>query len=106
MENNEIKISLSAEAEKKLLISVKSQLMKLLSVIEKEENGEGEASLFFDAFMIELVADNDLCNQKLIQVVSKIHCLYNKDAYKQMEHSQIRRYIFDARGIIDHLLQK
>lgn len=96
----------SPEAEKECFVGLRGQLIKLLYLIEAEKRGEGDVSLFFFSFIRELIADNDLCNQKLTRVVGKVHGLYLDDAYKKMSHDEIKRLIFEARGIVDHLIKE
>lgn len=104
--NNESSVTLrfSQEAEKECYIGIRGQLIKLLYLIEAEQKGEGSAELFFFSFITELIADNDLCHQKLTRVVGKVYGLYKDEKYKSMTHDQIKRLIFEARGIVDHLI--
>ena len=112
MENKEIldsedsvKIRFSPEEEKECYVNLRSQLVKLLYMIEGEARGDGEIGLWFFGFMFELASSNTLCNNKLTKVVVKIHGLYDADHYKEMTHAQIKRQIMESRGILDHLIQ-
>ncbi len=100
-----VTLRFSPEAEKECYIELRGQLIKLLYLIEAEQRGEGDVSLFFFSFIRELIANNDLCGQKLTRVVSKIHGLYLNEEYKKMSHDEIKRLIFEARGIVDHLIK-
>ena len=113
MENKEInpldsqtvvKIHFSPEEEKDYYIDLRSQLIKLLYMIEAEQRGESDAQLWFYGFMYELASANSICNNKLARVVVKIHGLYEDSHYKDMTHDQIKRQIMESKGILDHLI--
>lgn len=106
MENNEKidSICLSSKAKKECYINIRSQVIKLLYMIEDEQKGICAADLWFYGFMFELLSANDLCNNELIRVVVKIHGLYDKNHYKNMSHSQIKKQIMECKGILDHLI--
>lgn len=94
----------SPEEEKKCFIDLRSQVIKLLYMIEAEERGEGDISLWFYGFMFDLASSNKLCDNKLTKVVVKIHGLYDNEHYKEMTHAQIKRQIMESRGILTHLI--
>ena len=73
-------------------------------MIEAEQRGEEDISLWFYGFMFELASANTLCDNKLLKVVIKIHGLYDNEAYKSMTHAQIKRQIMESKGIVDHLI--
>ena len=115
MENKEIEncpldsdkgdvICFSPKEEKTCFINLRSQVIKLLYMIESEERGEGDIDLWFYGFMYELASSNTLCNNKLTKVVVKIHGLYDNKHYKEMTHAQIKRQIMESRGILTHLI--
>ena len=115
MENNELndaiqenvtKIRFSPEEEKKCYIGLRSGLIKLLYMIESEERGEADASLWFYGFVFDLASANTLCDNKLTKAVVKIHGLYDNNKYKSMTHSQIKRVIMESKGILDNLIGK
>ena len=113
MENKEInpldsqvvvKIRFSPEEEKDCYIDLRSQLIKLLYMIEAEQRGEADAQLWFYGFVFDLASANTLCHNKLTRVIVKIHGLYDNLNYKTMTHEQIKRQIMESRGILDHLI--
>lgn len=115
MENKEIEncpldsgegvvIRFSPEEEKECFINLRSQVIKLLYMIEAEERGETNIDLWFYGLMFELASSNALCGNKLTKVVVKIHGLYDNKHYKEMTHSQIKRQIMESRGILTHLI--
>lgn len=115
MENNEkenfpldsgdgVKIRFSPQEEKECYINLRSQIIKLLYMIEAEERGEGDIDLWFYGLMFELASSNQLCGNKLTKVVVKIHGLYDNKHYKEMTHAQIKRQIMESRGILTHLI--
>lgn len=103
-EQGPIKMRFTPEEEKNCYISLRSQVIKLLYMIEAEQRGEADISLWFYGFMFELASSNTLCNNKLTKVVVKIHGLYDESAYKTMTHDQIKRQIMESKGILDHLI--
>ena len=107
-DENGVSVSLkfSPEEEKEYYLGLKSQLIKLLYLIEDERKGQGSAELYFYGFMYELKNANILCKNKLTKVCVKMYGLYNGSAYKDMEHSEIKRQIFECKGIVDHLAKQ
>ena len=99
------KIRFSAGEEQACFINLRSQLIKLLYMIEAEQRGEENIGLWFYGFMFELASANTLCDNKLLKVVIKIHGLYDNEAYKSMTHAQIKRQIMESKGIVDHLIR-
>lgn len=99
-----VRIRFSPVEEKDCYINLRSQLIKLLYMIEAEQKGEGDISLWFYGFMFELASSNTLCNNKLTKVVVKVHGLYDNNQYKTMTHAQIKRQIMESKGILDHLI--
>lgn len=112
MENNEnnpldsqISMRFSPEEEKNCLIELRSNIVKLLYLIEDERKGKGSAELWLYGFLFDLASSNKLCGNKLTKVVVKIHALAdNNFQYKTMEHAQIKRQIMESKGILDHLI--
>lgn len=98
------KIHFSPEEERAYYISLRGQLIKLLYMIEKEQRGEGDVSLWFYGLMFDLASANTLCQNKLTKVVVKIHSLYDNNQYKTMTHAQIKRQIMESKGILDYLI--
>lgn len=99
------KLRFSPEEERECYIGLRSQLIKLLYMIEAERKGEADIGLWFYGFMFSLASSNTLCHDKLTQVVVKIHGLYDNSQYKGMTHAQIKRQIMESRGILDHLIE-
>ncbi len=97
-------IRFSPEEEKQCYINLRSQLIKLLYMIEAEAKGEISIDMWFYGLMFDLASSNTLCNNKLTKVVVKIHGLYDGAQYKQMTHAQIKRQIMESKGILDHLI--
>lgn len=106
MANNEEKeaIRLTPEGEVQCFRDLKSQVIKLLYMIEAESRGEQDISLWFYGFVYDLASSNVLCGEKLTKVLVKIHGLYDEDRYKTMTHAQIKRQIMECRGIVDGLI--
>jgi hypothetical protein len=100
----DVVIRFSPEEEKKCFINLRSQIVKLLYMIEEEQAGKINIGLWFHGLMFELASSNTLCNNKLTKVVVKIHGLYENDHYKEMTHDQIKRQIMESRGILTHLI--
>jgi len=98
------KIRLSPEEERGCFLNLRSQLIKLLYMIEAEQKGEGDIGLWFYGFMFDLASANTLCDNKLLKVLIKIHGLYDGDNYKKMTHTQIKRQIMESKGVLDHLI--
>ena len=86
-----VKIRFTAEEERGCFINIRSQLIKLLYMIEAEQRGESDIGLWFYGFMFELASANTLCDNKLLKVVVKVHGLYDNNNYKTMTHAQIKR---------------
>lgn len=104
-EQNSVSLRFSPEEEKEYYLGLKNQLIKLLYLIEDEEKGNGNAELFFYGFMYDLKNANILCHNKLTKICVKIFGLYNDSHYREMSHADIKRQIFESKGIVDHLLQ-
>lgn len=106
MANNEDReaIRLTPEGEVQCFRDLRSQVIKLLYMIEAEARGEQDISLWFYGFVYELASSNVLCGEKLTKVLVKIHGLYDEDRYKTMTHAQIKRQIMECRGIVDGLI--
>lgn len=102
------KIFLPKSGELECYKNLKKGLIKLLYMIEEENKGsEGfSIKLWFYSFMLDLVSSNELCQNKLTKVVVKINSLYQKDHYKEMTHQQIKRQIFESKGILDFLIKQ
>ena len=101
-----VSLKFSPEEEKEYYLGLKSQLIKLLYLIEDEKKGQGSAELYLYGFMYELKNANILCKNKLTKVCVKMYGLYNDFAYRTMEHSEIKRQIFECKGIVDHLAKQ
>lgn len=98
-------VHFSPEEEKSCYIGIRSDLVKLLYLIEDEEKGVGDAQLFLFGFLFDLASSNTLCGGKLTKVVVKIHALADQNyQYKRMTHAQIKRQIMESKGILDHLI--
>lgn len=98
------RIRFSPEEEKQCYLNLRSQLIKLLYMIEAESRGEISIDMWFYGFMFELASSNALCGDKLTKVVVKVHGLYDESHYKEMTHAQIKRQIMESKGILDHLI--
>ena len=97
-------VRFSPSEQRECFISLRSQLIKLLYMIEAELRGEGDIGLWFYGFMFDLASANVLCDHKLTRVVVKIHGLYENANYKNLTHAQIKRQIMESKGILDHLI--
>ena len=105
-EESEVSLHFSKEEEKEYYVGLKKQLIKLLYLIEDEQKGNGNAELFFYGLIYELHSANALCNNKLTRVYVKISGLYNNFQYKDMSHEDIKRQIFECKGMVDYLFQQ
>lgn len=99
-------IRFSPSEEKEYYVGLRSQLIKILYLIEDEKAGKGSAELYIYGFMYELKSANVLCNNKLIKICVKMHGLCHDFGYKNMAHEEIKRQIFECRGIVDHLIKE
>nr|DAG33930.1 MAG TPA: hypothetical protein [Bacteriophage sp.] len=99
------KLRFTPKEEKTCYINLRSQIVKLLYMIEAEQNNEVDISVWFYGLMFELASSNTLCGNKLTKVVVKIHGLYEDENYKSMTHAQIKRQIMESKGILDHLIK-
>ena len=95
----------SLREEEEYYRSLKGQLIKLLYLIEREKAGDSSAELYFYGFIYELRSANILCKNKLTKVCVKIFGLYNDFKYREMSHEEIKRQIFECKGIVDHLIK-
>lgn len=103
--NEELEIiRLTPEGELQCFKDIRSQVIKLLYMIEEESQGKKDISLWFYGFVYELSSSNVLCNEKLTKVLVKIHGLYDGSRYKTMTHAQIKRQIMESKGIVDNLI--
>lgn len=95
----------TAENKKTTYAILSKELVKLLCLIEGEEDGGRSALPYFDSFMYFLSTANVLCGNSLLmtKAVVKIAGLYENGAYQKMSHSDIKRQVMDAKAIIDHL---
>ena len=91
MANSEEKeaIRLTPEGEVQCFRDLRSQVIKLLYMIEAESRGEQDISLWFYGFVYELASSNVLCGEKLTKVLVKIHGLYDEGKYKTLTRAQI-----------------
>lgn len=116
MENkNDVKPVIITEEDNSPLIFTKQEklncyrivfrnLIKLLYLIEDEFKGGENAHNWFTTFMLDLKSSNSLCDLTLTKVLIKMNSLYEKDAYKAMTHSQIKRQIMESRAIVEYLI--
>ena len=103
--DSQVKVHLTPEQEKGCFIDIRSSLVKLLYLIEDEQNGKGDAQFWLFGFLYDLASTNTLCENKLTKVLVKIHALADKQyQYKTMTHAQIKRQIMESKGILDHLI--
>ena len=103
--DSQARIRFSPEEEKNCFIDIRSNLVKLLYLIEDEQAGKGNAELWLFGFLVDLASSNTLCNNKLTKVIVKVHALVDNDfQYKTMTHAQIKRQIMESKGILDHLI--
>ena len=105
-EGLEVSLHLSKEEEKEYYANLKKQLVKLLYLIEDEQKGNGNAELFFYGLIYELHSANILCENKLTRVYVKMSGLYTNLQYKEMSHEDIKRQIFECKGMVEHLFQQ
>ena len=101
-----VKIRFSQEEKRKCFISLRKKIIKLLYLIEQEQQGTIQIDQWFYGLMFELASSNSLCNNELTDVVIKIHGLYENEHYKEMTHDQIKRQIMESRGILDFLIKQ
>lgn len=103
--DSQVRVRLTPEQEKSSFIDVRSNLVKLLYLIEDEQNGKGDAQFWLYGFLYDLASTNTLCGDKLTKVLVKIHALADEHfQYKTMTHAQIKRQIMESKGILDHLI--
>ena len=100
------KLHFSVAEERAYYLSFKNQLIKLLYIIEDEFKGKASAELFFCGLMFELRSANVLCHNKLTKVCVKMFGLYNDFAYRNMTHDDIKKQIFECKGIVEYLVKQ
>lgn len=83
---------------------IHKNLIKLLYLIEDERKGGDDAANWLTTFMLDLRSSNSLCGYRLTKVLVKMNSLYEKLAYKRMDHQQIKRQIMESRGIVEFLM--
>lgn len=106
-QDNQFKISLPKSGERECYVNIGKSLIKLLYMIEDEQKDPNhDIKLWFYSFMLDLISSNALCHEKLTKVIVKIHALYDKEHYKEMSHAQIKRQIFESKGIVDYLIKE
>lgn len=88
------------------LRTLRTQLIKLLNLIEAERDGGASARLFFGGLMFDVGSADWLYDNRLSPVLVKLHGLYLDEAYLTMEHRMVRNKIFESRGIIDGLIRE
>ena len=101
-----VKIHFSQEEKKRCYLSLRKKVIKLLYLIEEEEQGTIQIDQWFYGLMFELASSNSLCDNELTDIVVKIHGLYDDDHYKTMTHDQIKRQIMESKGILDFLIKQ
>lgn len=101
----DVKMHYSKKEEKASYLSIRKKVIKLLFLIEEEQKGNIQIDQWFYGFIFELESANSLCDNKLIDVFTKIYGLYANDKYKTMTHSQIKRQIMESKGILDYLIK-
>ena len=99
-------VSLTDGEKVEYLRSVRTQLIKLLTLIEAEREGGASARLFFGGLMFDLGSADWLYGNRLSSVIVKLHGLYMDDAYLGLDHRTIRNKIFESRGVIDGLIRE
>lgn len=102
----EVKLHYKPEQQRAAFASFRKKVVKLLFLIEEEQKGNVQLDKWFDGFIFELFSANELCDNRLIDVVNKIYGLYNKKQYKSMTHSQVKRQIMESKGILDYLIEE
>ena len=101
-----VKIRFSTEEKRKCFTSLRKKIIKLLYLIEEEQQGTIQIDQWFYGLMFELASSNNLCNNELTDIIVKIHGLYDNEHYKTMTHDQIKRQIMESKGILDFLIKQ
>lgn len=101
-----VQLHYKPEQQRASFLSLKKKVVKLLFLIEEEQKGNIQLDKWFDGLMFELFSANELCENKLVDVVTKIYGLYNKKQYRTMTHNQIKRQIMESKGILDYLIEE
>ena len=101
-----VKIHFSVEEKRRCFTSLRKKIIKLLYLIEEEQQGTITIDQWFYGLMFELASSNNLCDNALTDVVIKIHGLYDDGNYKKMTHDQIKRQIMESKGILDFLIKQ
>jgi len=99
-------VSLTDGEKVEYLKSVRTQLIKLLNLIEAERDGGASARLFFGGLMFDIGSADWLFGNRLSSVIVKLNGLYMENAYLSLEHRVIRNKIFESRGVIDGLIRE
>ena len=88
------------------LRTLRTQLIKLLNLIEAERDGGASVRLFFGGLLFDVGSADWLYGNRLSPVLVKLHGLFLDDAYLTLEHRVVRNKIFESRGIIDGLIRE
>lgn len=99
-------ISLTDGEKVEYLKSIRTQLIKLLTLIEAERDGGASARLFFGGLLFDIGSADWLYGNRLSTVIVKLHGLYLDDAYLTLEHRIVRNKIFESRGVINGLIRE
>lgn len=94
------RLVLSKEGKKAYLDKVYNELIKILYLIEQEKT-PGDAKSYIAGLLFELNNSDALFDNQLIKVVIKLNGVYS--SYLTTPFNIIKKQIFEARGIIDHL---
>ena len=98
--------SLTDGEKEEFLISVRKQLVKLLTLIEAERDGGASARFFFAGFLFDIGSADWLFENRLSSVLVKLNGLYHDNAYLTLDHRVVRNKVFESRGIVDGLIRE
>lgn len=99
-ESGACRLVLSKEGKKVYLDKVYNELIKILYLIEQEKT-PGDAKSYIAGLLFELNNSDALFDHQLIKVVIKLNGVYS--SYLDTPFNIIKKQIFEARGIIDHI---
>ena len=101
-----VRITLTDEEKTEYLRSLRSQLVKLLTLIEEERAGGYCAESYFGKLLFDVGAADWLFEDRLVNVVVKLSGLYRDRAYATMPMKDVKGKIFESRGIVDGLMRE
>lgn len=116
MDSGKVSFVFSKEEEAECYAALRSKLIKFLYLIEEEgaykdapkTDNKSDVNLkeWIYGLMFDFSSSNRLCHNKLTKVIIKVNGLCDGNHYREMTHDQIKRQIFEAKGMLDYLVKQ